>query len=428
MKSRNWLVYTIIFIFSAIYVFNHEKYTKRIEIINGYCENFSVNRGQDLEFYLNPKADHKKGVVCIYDVHNKIVDSLILDLKVQTPNSDKKLYEHGYNYINKFSFNTKNLKSGIYLFGNVVPFLVKETQIKNSITVVFPYANFMALSNEGGKSFDSGNSSDGLAAEVLSLKRGLWLSNNPFFFINWIDSVYHGKSVNYISDLDLEDQANIQQSNVLVLFGYSSFWSSKQRENFDSFIDGGKNVLAICSNLMNNKFRYNPENNTLAFKLWKNEDLVIEPEKALGLWSQIKPNISSIGCSYELGYERNVYKKSLGGFKIIQMSHPIFNFISDSLIILNNENTNSIAVDNIDFKRFPIALKDDSNFISKEILAYDHSIQNGKQTVTGIFLIKRSEKSGKLLIIGNEKWCWKNSLSNSVIQRITKNSMDYLRS
>lgn len=424
MKAFTRLLYLFIFIFSAIYVFKHEKYSKRVEILNGYPVNFSVNRGNDLEFYLNPRLNHKKGIVCIYDTGHRIVDSLVLNLIKQPDNKDTLLYERGYSYINKFTYNTSKLKSGIYLIGNVVPFLVKEPQLKNSITVVFPFANFMALSNEGGKSFDQANSSHGVAATKLSLNRSLWTSNNPLAFIHWMDSTYSAKSVNYISDLDLDAYANIQQTKVLIVYGYSGFWTNKQKNNFEQFINEGGNALAICSYLMNNKYDYNADNNQISFKnvQFKNEAC----ESTVSGINKMCSNLSIIGCSYETGYNIKIPEVSYGGFKIINNLHPLFQSVTDSIIALDNSNSNSIAVENINFRKYPQALPDPVNFYSKKILAYDYSIQNDKQTITGIFLMEKKENSGKLIIIGNEKWCWKNYFYTKSIQTITKNCIQQL--
>jgi hypothetical protein len=423
MKSTIW-VYIIIFIFSAIYVFKHDKYTKRIEIINGYCENFSVERGQDLEFYLNAQVNHKKGVVCIYDVNNQITDSLILNLIMQNPSTDTLLYRHGYQYKRKYTYNTSKLKSGIYFLGNVVPFIVKESQLKDAITVVFPLANFMALSNEGGKSFDSGNSSHGIAAEVLSMNRLPYFRNSPFAFVKWIKEAYLHKNINFISDLDLENVSQLNHTKLLILYGYHGFMTLKARRNLDAYLGNGGNLLAICSNLINNKILYDEIKKELIFSIPKNDSNL--NSKNAATWNKFFPNTISIGCSYELSYEVKKIKPSMGAYLIINKKHPIFKDIEEDSIKLDTKNGNSIAVLDLSFKSVPEADNKVNDFILNKILAFDYGQFGNKQTVTGIFNFKRTPKSGEIIVIGNEKWCYAENIQNNTITTITSNCINLL--
>jgi hypothetical protein len=202
-------------------------------------------------------------MICIYDITHNIVDTLILPLKKQAISLDTMIYENGYQYANKYTYNTKKLKSGIYFIGNVVPFLVKEPQLKSSLTVVFPYANFMVYSNEGGKSFSVSNSSHGIAAETLSLNRLPIFRNNPFAFIAWVTKNYGHKNINFISDLDLENTENLAQTDLLILFGYQAFWTIKQRQNLDNYLKNRGNLFAICSYLIINKMTYHEDKKQL---------------------------------------------------------------------------------------------------------------------------------------------------------------------
>jgi hypothetical protein len=423
MKSLTWIVFTVIFIFSAIYVFKHEKYTKRVGNLNGYCVNFSVERGQDIEFFINPQINHKKGIICIYDTHKKIIDSLITEVRAEEEINDTMLYEHGYQYKNKYIYNTKRLPSGLYFIDNTIPFIVRDCNLKNSITVVFPFANLIAISNDGGKSFSEGNSSYGVPANKLSLHRNPQLGKETRSFFQWIDSMKFDSSINYISDLDLDENVNLKNTKLLILNGYSAFWSAKQRECFEEYINQGGEVLAICSRLMNNKMNYNSAEFSLYFKEPEKGDTSINNQV---VWNKILSNTKAIGCSYELFQEVNKAIPSYGGYKILSKNHPVFNNINDTFIPINTENGNAITVVNSDFTKIPIVNAKDLDFYKSEILAYDLGIFNNGQTVTGIFYFQKKKESGNIIIIGNDNWLLKENLNRSLISRITANCINYL--
>jgi hypothetical protein len=425
MKSTIW-VYIIIFIFSAIYVFKHDKYTKRIEIINGYCENFSVERGQDLEFYLNAQVNHKKGVVCIYDINHNFVDSVILDLKKQAISTDTLMYEHGYQYANKHTYNTAKLKSGIYFMGNVVPFLVKEPHLKNSITVVFPYGNFIAYSNEGGKSFGISNSSHGIAAQRLSLERLPEYTNNPFAFISWMTKTFGHKNLNFISDLDLENGENVSQTDLLILFGFQGFWTIKERQNLDNYLNKGGKLFAMCSSLINYKMTYHPDKNQLTYVVPTGIPDSLLNEKNASAWNKFYPNTKSIGCSNELRCVPEKLQERRDAYVIINKKHPIFKDIEADSIKIDTQNGNAIAVLDCNFKEYPEPDRKINGFVVNEILAFDYGQINKTQTVTGIFNFKKTTQSGEIIVIGNEKWCFPENIESELISKITSNCINYL--
>ena len=423
MKSTIW-VYIIIFIFSAIYVFKHDKYTKRIEIINGYCENFSVERGQDLEFYISPDLTHKRGVICIYNSADSIIDSLILNLQIIKTIKDSLTYEHGFTLSEKYKYNTSKLKGGIYFIGNRIPFIVKEPSLKNAITIVFPFANFHTWSNQGGKSFSVGNSTNGIAAKRLSLKRNPYLSNNPKAFVNWIDSVMKGTSINIISDIDLETNTNITNSKLLVFYGNMGFGSKKQNLNLIKFVENGGNILSINSRFLNSEMTIDATNKTI-----ENISKLITIKFKQGDFTELKvlnPFWQTFGCDYRLLYDVDNVKKSLGGYAIIKPQHKIFNSLSTNFIPFENSYGTALPVKDINFNQLPQADNSQTKFYSFEILAYDFATLTEKQSITGIFEIKRTVNSGRIIVIGNEKWGFEEQLNKEPIKTVTINCINYL--
>jgi hypothetical protein len=411
------------------FVFVNQKYCKRISIVSGYVEDFSVNRGEDVIAYLQPTEEHKKGILLIYNLKGEIVDSLVCNLQFQDTIYKNKIYEKGYGFSNKCIYNTSKLKSGIYFFGNVVPFLVKDTSIIKAKTVVFPFANMMASNNDGGKSFDKFNSSNLECAEFLSSNRRVnlyrFLVEKPF--LNWIDSIAN-KDYNFISDLDLENYKSIKNSDILIMHGNFSFISYNQRNTLEKFQNRNGSSLIISSDFMKNKFNIIHESRKFQFKAYG--DTTYKIENRLGLWNNFEPsnhNTNLIGCSSEISYTSNNLKSSYGGYKIIDFSHPIFKGIHSNVIKVNTKNSNSIAVEHINFEQYPIPDNSNLNFYKNQILAFDYSIYYNKQTITSISFFQRKENSGKIIFIGTDNWLSFESVTDGNIKLITKNAIDFLK-
>jgi len=428
MKLKQ-LVYAFLILFSIIFVFVNQKYCKRISVVNGYVENFSVNRGDDIIAYLQPTEEHKKGVVLIYNLKGKIVDSLVCNLQFQDTTTSAKFYETGYTYQCSVVYNTSKLKSGIYYFNNLIPFIVKEPKLKNALTIVFPYANMHALNNVGGKSFYGYSSTNSEPATKLSLHRNLVITDYTLSFLNWIDSLYSKNNLNIITDLDLENYSNISNSKLLVLYGNSAFWTYKARHNFDRFQFKKGNVLAIASSLMNNKFRYEKSSHSLIFIPESKNDSCKNLVDKTGQWDELifnNPNYNSVGCSYEITNEEIASKQSFGGFKIIDENHPIFKNIAEKTIEFKSSIYNSLKVLNESENHNLIADKTFGNFSSKEILAYDYGTYNGSATLGGIFLMQKTITSGKLLLITSTDWCDIDNFKKQKLQLVNKNCIKYL--
>ncbi len=430
MKLKS-LFYFVIVIVSIILVFINQKYYKRIEIVNGYVKNFSVKRGDDVVAFLQPKEEYRRGVLLIYNSKHKIIDSVICKLHFQQNAVDSQLYRNGYHYKHSIKYNTLKLKSGLYYFGNTVPFLVTEPELKNNITIVLPYANLLARYNSGGKCFFGYASTNNLPTTCISLNRNIEFADYSTRFLNWVDSVYKGKNINVISDLDIENFTNIKNAKLLIIYGSSVFWTYEMRKNFDDYNENKGNVLAMSACIMNNKFRYDRLKQQLIFYPNPNDDPERNVIHRTGPWDDSifrNPNINSVGCSYEICYKPKELKKSFGGFKIIDSKHPIFSNIGSNIITFNCGLTNSIAIENNDFVDEPKANLENSNFYEKKILAYDFGDYNGLQTIGGIYSMKKKKNGTLLIVIGSDLWCDSINFNKKEVQIITKNCIQILSS
>jgi hypothetical protein len=424
MKYLGKFIYLLVFISSAIYIINHNKTYELAQIIDGYAIDFSVKKGGKLYFYANALNENKRAKVYIYNIKNEKVDSVILHVKPQYKNLLKVAYKNGYQYSNLLSYDTKGLTSGLYFINNIIPFLIKNINLEKGITVVVPFSNLMALNAIGGKSFDPENSTGNSAATHLSLLRPLSFSRSESEFLNYIDSVYGKLKVNYISDLDLLNYDNLAKSKLLIIYGYSAFWTLEQRKNFDRFQKDGGNVLAISNYIMNNKYLYYPKLKQISFT--RANDSIANVEERTGIWDNPIYNyatVNSIGCNYTINNDLSKLSATNKGLILLNKKLLLFDKIDTSSNLLKYSNFNTLKIHVIEGK--PLADRNSGIFYSKEIIAYFNPDKQ-HQNLGGIFLLQKYKNSGKLIVISSSDWVNNETFSNMNITIATKNIIDFL--
>jgi hypothetical protein len=144
--------------------------------------------------------------------------------------------------------------------------------------------------------------------------------------------------------------------------------------------------------------------------------------------TSILPNYKSLGCSYELYCDQIKTKESFGGYKIIKPQHFVFKGIKNQLVNIDTKDGNAVQVIDCDFVKYPIIDQKFYAFEKSVVLAFDYSIINNKQKITGIFNFKKSVNSGEIIVIGNENWTWPENLKKRDISKITHNCIEYLYS
>ena len=217
---------------------------------------------------------------------------------------------------NEFSIANKNpiqlpgsIMSGVYLMHNLYSLILRGEK-ESDITIVYPYANNLIYQDEGYGTILSHKKNDfNLASPVLvdEYTRGLM---NLFTFCS------DNYSVNYITDIELENKDMYASSRLLVIYGQTSFYSLLMKNNVIEFLKEGGNILLMSSSfstnaiwLDNNRVRFSVGDSSNNFKL----------NSWLGLNDDIR---NKIGLSYQFGGKA---KTVIGqSYKVLSKEHKIF--------------------------------------------------------------------------------------------------------
>lgn len=344
----------------------------------------------------------------IFSIYGEIVSNVSLPIKKNKGNSVN-ILEDGLKLKNYIHFIIpKSFKSGIYLINNKHPFIIKSTR-KSDITVVYPFINNIINQKVDIENAFSTN------APKTSLLRSSFVDNyskGMAKLFKAIDSLY---SVNYITDIDIENNKSIKNSKLILIYGKSSFWTPEMVNSFSEYQSNGGNLLNITTYLANN-ICWNNNNqeldlhdSTQSFSTWSTYDTLMP--------------ISIAGVEHNRGgYSKNKF------YNILNRKHPVFKGIKDSII----------AIDATLFSATPIYWYKDlpyldfykSQFHSGHILAYsDAHFKHKKRLIKGIFILKPTKTSGTIISLGTEEWCLnKNIGEKKQLQKITKNAIDFLLS
>lgn len=151
-------------------------------------------------------------------------------------------------------------------------------------------------------------------------------------FVKWAEE--KGIQLDFYTDQDLDkDQTLLDGYTAVTIVGHSEYWSGKQRETIDQFVEAGGNMCVFSGNTCYWKIRWENDGQTMiAHKsngevndpLWENEATRSE---ATQIWSHPAfqhPEASTIGLSFIYGgYHRigNCVAKGQAGFTIYNESH-----------------------------------------------------------------------------------------------------------
>ena len=413
-------------------VYNHHK------IINGYTDKESYFPGEVASVFLNPQISGFKNIH-IYDLKGNIILTFRANVSKQIINSSKP-WENGFNYEESFKFRIPNIKSGVYLIENQIPFIVKS-KTPRKITLVYPSNTVNAYNSAGGKSAYTYNSSNKEKANILSFNRPRPFNALSYCkeFLIWLnkESSY---DINYICDLDLEDYSEIANSEIIVIPGHSEYWTRQARKNFDRFIDEGGHALILSGNTMYWQVRYTQDKKKMVIYKDHKEDPEIDSLLKTDLWNSTflrYPTSKSIGVSFENGGFGGKNDEGWDGFKIVNEKSPLLRGTGLSkgsiLKLKTNEYDGAILREYIndlsDESETSYALNLDTlNAYRGELIGYDYGYRNRK-TIGTFIVYQRSKNSGIIVNASSTNWCNAEGISKSkLIRKITKNMFDLLLS
>lgn len=372
-----------------------------------FTTNLSHSAGSEIEVFHAGNFDSADGVFLLSNLEGEMVYKDVFDY---IDNCEKNTAGNEFSIANKNPVELPgSIMSGVYLMNNLYSLIVRGEK-ESDITIVYPYANNLIYQDAGNGTILSNKIMDfNLASPVLvdEYTRGLM---NLFTFCS------NNYSVNYITDVELENKDMYASSKLLVIYGQTSFYSLLMKNNVIEFLKEGGNILLMSSSfstnamwLVNNRVRFSTGDSSNNFKL----------NSWLGLNDDIR---NKIGLSYQFGGKA---KTVIGqSYKILNKKHKIFEGVEGCEVPLSA--TRYIGA-------YSMWSEEASTYIPKnhfhksEILAFNEC-KNGKlvDNIGGVYAIQPDSASGIILSLGTEDWCLEKNQTNEVIFTISKNAIEFL--
>ena len=363
--------------------------------------------GSEIDVFQAGNFDSADAVFILSDLEGEIVFKVVLDY---IHNLDNNTAGNEFSIANK---NTVQLpdssNSGVYLMNDLYS-LILRSEKESDITIVYPYANNLIYQDEGYGTILSNKIKDfNLASPVFvdEYTRGL----TDFF--KFCSNNY---SVNYITDVELENKDMYASSRLLVIYGQTSFYSLLMKNNVIEFLKEGGNILLMSSSfstnamwLDNNRVRFSVDDSSNTFKL----------NSWLGLNDDIR---NKIGLSYQFGGKA---KTVIGqSYKILNKKHKIFEGVEGYEVPLSA--TRFIGAYS-EWSETASTYIPKNHFYKSEILAFNEC-KNGNlvDNIGGVYAIQPDSSSGVILSLGTEDWCLEKNQTNEVIFTISKNAIEFL--
>jgi len=405
-----------------------EKIDKDI-VIDGYTDKFSYQENDTFKLFVNSKTAINNYILKINDINGKLVKSILCDISPQKK-PDEFAYEKGFGYQLTLKSLMPNLKSGIYLFDNKIPFLVRSKK-QPEILVVYSSNTENAYSKSGGKSLYSYDPIAKKHTPIVSFLRPIGLPSHSTDFLRWINT-QKAYSIGYICDKDLDNYENIKGAKLLIIPGHNEYWTRMARRNFDRFVDEGSNSLILSGNTMWWQVRYNDEKNQLICYKNKEYDSAVDSLKTV-TWPEALVNypiINSIGLDFNHGGYGLKDDNGWDGFKIVNPRSPLLKGTglkyNDILKLPTDEYDGTLLEFSNDSTK--VELKNKSLFHKSELIGYDFGFRFHTTIGTWI-VIQHKASSGVIINTASTDWCSKTGMlgkSSHIIKKITLNMIDLL--
>ena len=396
----------------------------------GYTDKVSYFPEESVIAYLQSSATVDMCRLDIYDGGGNVAFSVNSPLTVQTVGSNEP-YKNGYGFQRTIEFAIPTgTVSGIYLIENKIPFVVK-THDPVDLVVVYPSNTVNAYCESGGKSLYTAPLSE--RPSIVSFHRPMQLQYFSSQCVLWFNLLKNYK-IGYLADSDLDDYTSFNNSKLLVLIGHNEYWTRTGRQNFDKYVDSGKNALILSGNTMWWQVRYSADGSQLI--CYKDQKLDPESDNLLktdywDLASLHYPIFSSICVNFiEGGYGLRA-DQGWDGYKIASPNSPLLegtNLKRGDIISIPSSEYDGAPLKGFDAEGYPIIDQDALAVSRIELIGFDRGYRD--KTTYGTFVIfQRSSTSGIVVNTATTDWCSYNGMggnSGAVIKQITMNAVTKL--
>ena len=314
------------------------------DVIDGYTDAQSYDQHAEQQVYVNSQA-LSDARINLHDILGNVVDSVVFDARPQQVNLEN-AWRDGFGFEPSFRYNVGDLRSGVYLWANKIPFVVKDSSGTSPIRVVLPTNTMAAYNCEGGRSLYNNKCGVARAADVVTFQRPHQMTSyvsitgdriprdrawgTPFFW--WMEQQRERLGVGYgaLADSDLDDPASLAGADVLVLPGHSEYWTRAARETVDAFVANGGDLAVLSGNTMWWQSRYEDDGDTLV--VYKSLDDPVEDvlQKTVQWRDPVLdyPIEASIGAEFTQGGFSNLNPPdgapaSWLGYKIVAERSPL---------------------------------------------------------------------------------------------------------
>jgi hypothetical protein len=406
-------------------------------VINGYCDKVSYYPGETMSVFLNSSVNTINFTVALYDIQgNKVHDDkgevikIVSDIQTQDTLKDRP-WESGFNYDLAFTYKIPELKSGLYLWENKVPFIVKARDA--NIVVLYESNTVNAYNTAGGESLYTYDTITKTSTNTVSFLRPADVSSFSREFLKWIDQKNFGR-VGYICDLDMDSYDHFKNAKLLILTGHSEYWTRKARRNFDRFVDLGNDALILAGNTMWWQVRYTDDATKLICYKSFSADPTTDTLLKTITWDQPildYPIINSIGVEYgRAGFGRKT-DNGWDGYKINEQRSPLLEgtgLRNGNIISLSSHELDGTFVKGFDSTGRLVPNNENNHFEKIEIIGYDSvsGFLNDKAIATWIVL-KKTKTSGTIVNTATTDWCSEAAFQGrdaSHIKKITENMIN----
>jgi hypothetical protein len=388
-------------------------------ISDGYVNHLSVRPGDSLIVYINAFEKRDAYNLKLYDLKGDVVSKFQAAIFPQQKTKEEP-WKNGFGYKPTLKIKVPDLKSGVYLWDNQIPFVVRATRPK--IVIVYSSNTENAYCNAGGKSLYAYNSSDKISAATVSFLRPIPLPKHSESFLKWFCKQGF-QDVGYITDADLDNYSEFKKAKLLLIVGHSEYWSLEARTNFDRYVNEGNNALILSGNTMWWQVRYNKKNNQLiCYKTLPDP----EPSACLKTinWDNpilSYPIINSIGADFPHAGFGQKTDKGWDGYKIANPQSPLLKglkFKKGDIIPLNSDEYDGTPITGFAGKNAPVVDNKLLGFEKIEIVGYDTTFRTKDGLATWI-VFQRSKKSGIVINTASTDWCSQRGMGSTEVKKIT---------
>ena len=235
---------------------------------DGYVDKFSAYPNDVIGVYGNC-IDSNATNVAIYDIIGNVVDIVdIGHIESNTMATDEP-WKNGFGYVKSFDYTIPCLRSGIYLFDNKIPFIIKSHEPADFV-ILYPFNTFHAYNPQGGKSLYYSYLGDvpdaSKRAKFVSIHRSPFknyyaVEKHSSNFFKWLWKSNYSYKV--ISDIDMDISSETIDNSILVIVGHNEYWSQNARNKLVDHIVNGKHVINMYGNTLWWKIKYNSDHTVI---------------------------------------------------------------------------------------------------------------------------------------------------------------------